>query len=202
MLLADIGNTNVKLFDGSELKVVPVAAFDMHAIEQEVIYASVNHAFQEALSRADNFVNIETLFDRKQYHPELGIDRILAISTIENGVVLDAGSAITVEVVKEGDYVGGYILPGVYHLQKAFASISPVLDCSFNFDFDLATMPENTTDAMSYGMFKPLYHDVKSYGMDIILTGGDARKLKLLFKEARVDELLLFHGMKKLLEHR
>jgi len=36
--------------------------------------------------------------------------------------------------------------------------------------------------------------------MPVILTGGDAKVLKSIFKNAIVNETLIFDGMKKLIE--
>jgi type III pantothenate kinase len=47
---------------------------------------------------------------------------------------------------------------------------------------------------------KPLYSEVNSYKLPIILTGGDAKKLARVFKDASVDELLIFKGMQKIIK--
>ena len=42
----------------------------------------------------------------------MGVDRRALCLSHENGIFVDAGSAITVDVVEEGRYQGGYIFPG------------------------------------------------------------------------------------------
>jgi len=61
-------------------------------------------------------------------------------------------------------------------------------------------MPKNSQDAISYGYLKTLYCEVMSYKMPVILTGGDAALFAKLFKDATVDEKLIFRGMKKILQ--
>ena len=134
------------------------------------------------------------------YYETMGIDRIAACEAVQNGVVIDAGSAITVDVVKDGIFSGGYICLGLHGSRKAYTDISPRLDYSYNFEIDLDKMPKNSRDAITYGQLGLLYRDVMSHGLDVYLTGGDALKLKSLFKTATVDDELLFKGMKKIMK--
>jgi len=85
-------------------------------------------------------------------------------------------------------------------MQKCYANISKALDYSFNFECDLDIMPKNSKDAISYGYLKTLHSEVTSYEQPIYLTGGDAKRLQTLFKDAVVDEFLLFNGMKKIIQ--
>jgi type III pantothenate kinase len=36
--------------------------------------------------------------------------------------------------------------------------------------------------------------------MPIIITGGDAQEFKKIFKDAQVDERVIFNGMKKIIQ--
>ncbi|MDQ7043102.1 MAG: pantothenate kinase, partial [Sulfurimonas sp.] len=71
---------------------------------------------------------------------------------------------------------------------------------SFNFDIDLDIMPKNSQDAISYGFFKTLYSEVISHNLPVLLTGGNAKELKKIFKNATVDEKLIFDGMKQIIK--
>ena len=129
----------------------------------------------------------------------MGVDRIFACEAIQNGVIVDAGSAITVDVVRDGKFQGGFIYPGINAMTKTYENISPALAYSFNFDVDLDRLPKNSQDAISYGFLKTLYSEVISYDMEIFLTGGDALELKKIFSDAIMDEILIFKGMKKII---
>jgi type III pantothenate kinase len=123
----------------------------------------------------------------------------VASKAIDNGVIVDAGSAITVDVIKDGVFQGGFIYPGVNAMNKTYKDISDALSYEFNFECDMDKLPKNSQDAISYGFLKTLQREVLSYDMPIILTGGDADKLKKIFVDAEIDEMLIFKGMKKLL---
>jgi type III pantothenate kinase len=130
----------------------------------------------------------------------MGIDRIMACEAIDNGVVVDAGSAITVDIVKGGKFEGGFIYPGARAMSECYKNISSALAYSFNFEVDLDKMPKNSQDAISYGYLKLLRSEVNSYNMDIFLTGGDAMNFKKIFPASSVDEALLFRGMTNIMK--
>ncbi len=150
----------------------------------------------------ENWVNLRSLIDFSKYYETMGIDRIMCCEAVENAVIVDAGSAITVDLVKEGKHEGGYIYPGLTALQKCYKDISPRLEVSFNFEIDLAKMPKNTEDALSYGAIVPLVFSIRSLSesMPVILTGGDAEKLLPFIPDARIDQELVFKGMKKIIQ--
>ena len=118
---------------------------------------------------------------------------------VSDAVVVDAGSAITVDVVKNGSFMGGFIYPGVRAMSACYKNISPALDYSFNFSLDLERLPKNSQDAISYGFLKTLYREVIFYDLPIILTGGDAELLQGIFPQANINQKLIFTGMKKII---
>ena len=85
----------------------------------------------------DNWVNLRAYVDFDKYYKTMGIDRIMVCEAMNNAVVIDAGSAITVDLIEKGEHKGGYIYPGLTALAKCFHDISPALEVSFNFDIDL-----------------------------------------------------------------
>ena len=169
-------------------------------IKQKIYYCNVNKKISSKLQKLDNWVNIIDFIDMQKYYATMGIDRICAVEAVENGVIIEAGSAITVDVVKDTYFEGGFIYPGVKSMQKTYKNISPALDYSFNFDLELDIMPKNSQDAISYGYLKTLYSEVISYDMPIILTGGFAKEFKKIFKNAQVNENLIFDGMKHIIK--
>ena len=200
MLLCDIGNTSYHFLDGNKSYKESISAFDPSSIKENVYYISVNSSIQKVLDSLDNWKDLKSYVDMKNYYETMGIDRIFACEAIKNGVIVDAGSAITVDVVKNGVFDGGFIYPGVNAMSKTYEKISPALAYSFNFELDLDKMPKNSQDAISYGYLKTLYAEVMAKDEDIFLTGGDADKFAPIFKSAKIDENLIFSGMKKIIK--
>ena len=201
MLLCDIGNTSYHFCDGSFEYKESVKDFNPASLKQQVYYICVNHTLTQELEKLDNWINLASYINRDEYYDSMGIDRIVAAMAVdEDCVIVDAGSAITVDVIKNGVFAGGFIYPGVEAMQKTYANISKALDYSFNFELNLDRRPKNSQDAISYGYLKTLYNEVTSYNLDIILTGGDAQKFVKIFPHARVDEKLLFRGMQKIIQ--
>ena len=200
MILCDIGNTTLDFFeDGKKSKVV-VSSYDPSAQKEQIFYICVNEEFSQKLQTLENWVDLEKYIDRSRYYETMGIDRIAACEAVQNGVIIDAGSAITVDVVRNGEFLGGYITLGLHVSQKAYKELSSRLDYSYNFEIDLDKMPRNSQDALTYGQIGVLYRDVMCYKLPIYLTGGDAQKLKSVFKEVLLDEDLLFKGMKNIMK--
>jgi type III pantothenate kinase len=200
MLLCDVGNTSFHFLDEKEDYKKDVTAFDPSAIKEKVYFISVNAVVNEKLKNLKNWINLAQFVEMDKYYKTMGIDRIFAVEALTNAVVIDAGSAITVDVVKDGVFMGGFIYPGIRAMQKTYANISPALAYSFNFECDLDIMPKNSQDAISYGFLKTLYCEVMSHDLPVILTGGDASKLQQIFQDAKIDSQLIFNSMKKIIK--
>jgi type III pantothenate kinase len=84
-------------------------------------------------------------------------------------------------------------------MKRCFKDISSALDYEFNYKVDTQKLAKSSQDALSYGYLKLLYSEVNSYKLSVVLTGGDAYLLKKLFVDAQINELLIFDGMKKLM---
>jgi type III pantothenate kinase len=201
MLLCDIGNTTYHFFDPDSPKAWREAAvdFDPERVSGTVHYICVNPAVQRRLETLPNWIDLRSMIVWKNYYDTMGIDRIMACEAVENGVVVDAGSAITVDVVRGGRFEGGFISPGLVAYAAAYEGISPRLSYSFNFDMQLDRMPNNSRDALTYGSIGLLAKEVLRHGLPVHLTGGDGEKILPLFPGAVYDPLLLFRGMKKII---
>lgn len=203
MMLCDIGNTSLHFLDTAtdEDFKYRVSEFNPDSIKDEVYYICVEPNLKERLKKLDNWIDISKDIDMKKYYSTMGIDRVVACegAEYEDCVIIDAGSAITVDVIKGGIFQGGFIYPGIRAMGDAYKNISSALSYEFNFDLDLDRLPKNSQDAISYGFIKTLQSVVLSYNSVIVLTGGDAKLLSRVFKEAKVDERLLFKSMKRLL---
>ena len=199
MLLCDVGNTSFHFYDNGKIYTHSAETFDPSKISEEVSFICVNPHIIRLLNGLENWTNLADSVDISKYYETMGIDRIMACEAIESGVVVDAGSAITIDVVRDGVFEGGFIYPGVKAMSETYSKISSRLDYNFNFDIDFKKLPKNSQDSITYGYLKPFYSEVTSYSMDIYLTGGDAEKLNQIFPSAKLDHALIFKGMKKVI---
>jgi len=200
MLLCDIGNSTYHFFDGQKSYKKDTKLFDPSSLKEEIYYICVNQNAKEMLKPLKNWIDLSSYVDMANYYETMGIDRIAACEAVADGVIVDAGSAVTVDVVKDGRFEGGFIYPGIRAMSRCYENISDALAYSFNFELDLDKMPKNSRDAISYGYLKLLYGEVVSYGMDIYLTGGDAQSFAKIFPASHIDETLLFKGMKNIMK--
>jgi len=200
LILCDIGNTSYHFLDSKGDYKKDVNSFDPSNIKEKIYYICVNPKVKIVLESLNNWIDLTNKVDISNYYETMGVDRIFACESIQNGVIIDAGSAITVDVVKDGVFEGGFIYPGVRAMGESYKRISSALDYEFNFSLHLDKLPKNSQDSISYGYLKLLYNEVISYDMPIYLTGGDAKEFAKIFPNAEVDELLLFKGMKKVMQ--
>jgi len=200
MLLCDIGNTSYHFFDLKKDFKEDVNIFNPTTIKKKIFYICVNSKIQKILKTLPNWIDLAKYIDISKYYKTIGIDRIMACEAVDNGVIIDAGSAITVDIVKNNVYGGGFIYPGINAMNQTYKNISDVLDYSFNFECNLDIMPKNSRDSISYGYLKPFYSEVLSHNMNIFLTGGDAKIFAKIFSSAKIDEKLIFKGMNKIIK--
>jgi len=200
--LCDIGNTSYHFLNDQTATKERVSTFDPSLITEDVYYISVNAQVDVLVSKLENWHDLRECIDWNNYYETMGVDRIVACEAIANGLIVDAGSAITVDLVVNSSFEGGFIYPGLDAMQETYRNISPRLDYSLNFELDLDKMPQNSQDAISYGVLRTLYSEVMRHNQQIYLTGGNAKVLSQIFPQAIVDENLLFKGMKKMMEKR
>lgn len=200
MILCDIGNTTVDWFIDGKASKQSVDDFDPHLYTEKLCYINVNTKLSSLLHSLDNWYDVSKLVDRDKYYPTIGIDRVMVCEAISDGVIVDAGSAITVDVMCNGHYEGGFISLGLRSAQEAYRQLSPALAESFNFEVDLTIMAKNTPDAITIGFLAPLVDKINSLGKPIYVTGGDSCLFSSLLSDAIMDDHLVFKGMQKLIE--
>lgn len=198
--LCDIGNTNADILSPRGKQKIPLADFIPEEVEGDVYFISVNQAFEERINGLERWHNLRGYVDWNRYYPTMGIDRVMVCEAVGNGIIVDAGSAITVDRMVEGNYEGGFIALGLQSARKAYGSLSTALDVPWNFEVDLDKMAKNTPDAVVIGYLSPLVSKIRSLGNPLYLTGGDALRLASYFDEPYVKDDLIFEGMKKLIE--
>lgn len=199
MIVCDIGNTTVDCYHDGKVWTMTHTQFKDFAPKERVYYICVNEELSASLKHKSSFVNLEPYFEFDTIYQGLGIDRIAACSTINDGIIVDAGSAITVDIMSSGAHLGGFILPGLEAYARAYRSVSSRLDVNINPSVALDALPQKTSDAISYGIVKPIILILEATCKDkrIFFTGGDGKFFSKYFSNAFFDRTLIFRGMLK-----
>ncbi len=199
LLLADIGNTYFHIYNGKTVEHLSYADAITKYKHKTLCYISVKHQLSSEIEQIEDWKNISSLVHIEGDYETMGVDRRALCLSHENGIFVDAGSAITVDVVESGRYRGGYIFPGINALLKSYEDISPVLKTELNKTILLAQLPTTTKEQISYGIIASIKAliDKHSKGKTLYFTGGDGQFLSSFFEEAVYDELLVFSGVQK-----
>lgn len=192
-----------------------------------VLLAAVNEseALQELLSSSGfkevhkAFSQVEQLGVRNSYaEPKrMGIDRWLAMiagfsivkdDSTKNGVIIiDAGSALTVDVVDQsGLHLGGYIVPGIEMAKRAlFCNTERVREYKEPVEKRRLFLHENrlgvnTMQCVEHGAITQLVSLIKSVieihdNHQIIFTGGDGEYLANFFHDVKIEKNLVLKGL-------
>jgi len=198
-LLVDIGNTYCHIYDGE--KVVHLL-YD-EAIEKycdtSLYYISVKHDLEHKITQITQWQNISDSISIDGGYETMGVDRKALCLSHKNGVFVDAGSAITVDVVEGGVYVGGFILPGLRAYVQSYRGISSALDVDLDEKIVLDRLPSTTKEQISYGIIASIkvLIDKQTKAKKLYFTGGDGKFLSTFFESAVYDETLVFQGMMK-----
>ena len=199
ILLADIGNTHFHIYNGKEVEHLSYDdAIEKYA-NNEMCYISVKHTLGEKIEYIKSWKNISSSIGIEGEYETMGVDRKALCLSHEDGIFVDAGSAITVDVVEAGRYVGGFILPGIKAYLQSYKSISPVLDISLDIALKLEELPTTTKEQISYGIIASIKALIEQHskGKTLYFTGGDGKFLSNYFDNALYDETFVFQGMMK-----
>lgn len=226
-LLIDIGNTRLKAcaHDGSlrlleEIIDIPAmtAWLDRNgALVSAVAIASVvtQEGYQHIKSALKKHLSSDQIF-RLQYDAELlgtcyefperlGVDRWLALLPFAQqgeAIVIDAGTAFTIDVLRGGVHQGGYILPGLRLQRDALKQQTAAVN------FPLTQLGEvhlglTTAECVSHGSLRALVALANDVGEEfrqngersmLYITGGDAPYFNDHL-DAELRSLLVFEGM-------
>ncbi len=202
MILCDIGNTTYHFLIKEKHKKYfldeKVPKFD-----DEIYFVSVNEkATKKLLKKNPQAKNIKELLDFQTSYQGLGIDRAVACSFQDNCVIVDAGSAITVDIMEESKHIGGFILLGLRRFMKSYPKISKKLKFEFEKEINLDKIPLCTKDAIQYAMLKSIILPIKevSFNKSIIFTGGDGLALSKYFENSIYKKDLIFENMKRIID--
>lgn len=199
MILCDIGNSNVDMYHDGKIWTLTLNEFEQYSPKESVYFISVNEKFSTLLKEKKDYIDIEKYFVFDTIYQGMGIDRIAACSSVKDGIVVDAGSAITVDIMSNGMHLGGYILPGISAYQKCYESISVRLAHRINPNVILDALPQKTEDAISYGIIKSIRMMLEATCRDktVYFTGGDGKFFSKFFKNSIYDRSLIFRSMLK-----
>ena len=202
MILCDIGNTTYHfLVNGKHKKYFldeKVPKFD-----EELYFVSVNEkGTKRLLKKNPQAKNIKDILKFETIYQGLGIDRAVACSFQQNAVIVDAGSAITVDIMENGVHKGGFILLGLRRFMKSYPKISKKLKFDFEKNINLDKIPLQTKDAITYAMMKSIILPIKevSLNKNIIFTGGDGELLSKYFENSQYKKDLIFENMKRMID--
>lgn len=202
MILCDIGNTTFHfLVNGKHKKYFldeKIPKFD-----DEIYFVSVNKTATKKLKKINpQAKNIKKLMNFKTDYIGLGIDRAIASYFEKDSIIVDAGSAITVDIMENSNHMGGFILPGFRAFMKTYPKISKKLKFEFEKDINLDKIPLCTKDAIQYAMMKSIILPIKevSLNKNIIFTGGDGKLLSKYFKNSVHKKDLIFENMKRIID--
>ncbi len=204
MQLLDIGNTNIKIYKNSRTRTISIKKFDKLKLQERFYYICVNQTLKERLKTLKQSIDVEKYFKFKTNYRGLGVDRVAACYSIKNGVIVDIGSAISIDVMQNSIHQGGILLPGIVAFENSFKSISPILKNSIDFDIDLNILPNSTKEAISFGVLKSIILLIWSVAKDkkIYFTGGDGKMVQKFFENSVYKKNLVFDGMKKAIMER
>jgi type III pantothenate kinase len=204
VILCEIGNTRYHFKQNGRIWSAPCGKVpDLKLEQDEAIYViSVNKRALRRLNAHYPVIDLEPYVSLDTEYQGLGIDRAVACMAVSDGVIVDAGTAITVDVIQNELHLGGFIYPGLAKFQSMYAQISPRLQGAISFAIDPAKLPESTIEAISYGIITPLVCAVYAVARhkQIILTGGDGGYFARYFEGSIVDQSLIFKGMEKIIK--
>jgi type III pantothenate kinase len=202
MLLADIGNSYFHIYNGSNVEHLSYEAAIRKYSNQRLCYISVKQELDSTIKDIASWKNISSQMKLVGAYETMGVDRQALCHSHDDGVFVDAGSAITVDVMHDGSYMGGFIYPGLKAMIETYRTISPVLETVLNETISMERLPLTTKDGISYGIIASIKAliDKHSKGKKLYFTGGDGKLLSTFFEEATYDEMLVFDGMQKVIK--
>lgn len=203
MILCDIGNTFLHFYQEGRVWKERADRISTSHNQKEIFYISVSRKGEESFLKCyPHAISLEAYIELDTAYIGLGIDRKSACNAIKDGVVVDAGSAITIDIMQDGSHLGGYILPGIGSYLKLFSGISERLSIMPDLSLDLNLMPQNTKEAISLGILKSIvgFIQEQSCGKKIYFSGGDGKFFSKFFKNSIYNEILVFEGMLRAVE--
>jgi type III pantothenate kinase len=209
MTFCDIGNTTFSFFNKKKCTryLLNVKYKNMPDFKGVIYFISVNQKGKKRFyKRYPNAIDLEKFINFSTKYKGIGIDRKLVCLSTKNGILVDAGSAVTIDIMKNGKHLGGFILPGIKNLIKLYPKISSKLKVNFEKRINLDKIPQNTNSAVNYAILQslvqPIINICNRYDLPLVFTGGDAKYLIKYFKNTKYKKDLIFNIMKQILKEK
>jgi type III pantothenate kinase len=209
MILCDIGNTTFHFKNyKKDFKIgVNKSLKDLPKLSGNLYFISVNEkATKKLVIEYPNAINIKDIIAFDTPYIGMGTDRQVVCSYIKNGIIIDMGSAVTVDIMKVGKHKGGFILPGIGAYLKIYPRISKKLSFKFKNDINLDKIPLTTNDAINYAILNsivlPILKIYKQYNIPLYFTGGDCKRILQYFESTDIvyEKDLIFKSMKSIIK--
>jgi len=208
MILCDIGNSTYHFkSDKKDFKIGVNESLEALPQYKKIYFISVNKkATKTLLKKYPKALNLEDFIEFTTAYEGMGIDRKIVCTYIKDGIIVDLGSAITVDIMKKGKHKGGFILPGIESYKSIYPKISKKLSFDFEKDTNLDKIPLSTNDAINYAILSaitlPIMAEYKKYKTKIYFTGGDRKLFKNCFRDIKVKckKNMIFNSMKKIIK--
>jgi len=236
-LIIDIGNTRVKvcLFDGEliikqgvddSLSVDFVSLFCFGFEIENVIISAVSEGAKELYDYFKHIYPNTIILDATIHLPivnlyetpqSLGHDRIAAavganeLFPIENVLVIDAGTAITIDfITSKNQFVGGNISPGLNTRFKSLHNYTNKLPLLKSKEI-WPILGNNTETAIISGVQQGIVFEIEGYisyfktqygAISVVLTGGDSEIFaKQINHTVNVEPYLVFKGLNRIIQY-
>jgi len=205
LILCDIGNTTFHFLINNEHKKYFLNE-KIPKFKDDIFFISVNKkATKKLLKKNPKAINIKDFVSFNTTYKGLGIDRVVACCFQKDSIIVDAGSAITVDIIENKEHQGGFILLGIDNFLKSYKNISKVLKTNrydFEKNINLDKIPLQTKDAVVYALLKSVILPIKeiSFNKNIIFTGGDGEFLSQFFENSQYKKDLIFENMKRIID--
>lgn len=219
-LIVDIGNTRAKAVVMSSMRVVESYIADsatrewlgaivgQHPEVSRAIVSSTRGDSQSCSAMLGEWLDFVVCFMPattpiplgNSYHtPQtLGADRLAAavgasaLYPDEDLMIVDFGTAITIDYVEDGEFRGGNISPGVTTRFRSLADYTACLPLCQPTE-SVLEYGRTTVEAIEQGVMRGVEHEIRGYCDDfskknekkrIIFTGGDAKYFAMRIKNA------------------
>ena len=204
MYLADIGNRYAHLYSGKEIVDLEIDELIKEYRDKKLYYINVNPNNAKKLEAIENWINLAPFVKLNGAYSSMGIDRQVLLLSASDGIYIDAGSAITIDLKRDNKFIGGTILPGIWKLKSCYADISSKLEIDEISKIDINKLPSsNTQETISYGIIAPIIALINSINRDnlpIYCCGGDGKLIASYLENANFNKELIFEGMKKVIK--
>jgi len=204
LYLADVGNRYALLYNGKEIVDLEIDELIKEYRDKKLYYINVNPHNTKKLEVIENWINLEPFVELNGAYSDMGVDRQVLLLSASDGIYIDAGSAITIDLKRDNKFLGGTILPGIWRLKSCYEDISSKLVIDEISQIDINRLPlSNTQEAISYGVIAPIIALINSINRDnlpLYCCGGDGKLIASYLKNATYNKELIFDGMKKVIK--